>query len=399
MATTKFDFTNLIADRVPVGSLPAHRPSRPKYDFGTGYPDPDSFPAEGLVEALSRALKDHGRDMVLYPHLQGHPDMREFVAEKLRRFRGMDVDPSQIVMTGGSGPALAMFTQMFTNPGDTLITEDFVYSGTLSIMRSFNANIVGVAMDEEGMRPDALDQTIQDLTRQGKPPKFVYTIPSFQNPVGPDMGSQRRQDILAVAQKHGVPIFEDDCYEDLRFEGERNPAIYSYDESESVLYCGTFSKILAAGMRLGYLVAPKELIPRIIGMHYGRPISQFAALAALYYLRDNMDEHIAELCDIFKSRRDTMLGAVGEYMGSSVVSNRPGGGMYLWLTLPEGIDVAAVAGKAREQGVAYTPGPSYSPRGDGHNYLRLCYGYENHQSIREGVAKLAEIFEKEGILK
>ena len=185
MASNTFDFTDFIAERVPPGRAPV-RVARPQYDFAVGYPDPDSFPADGLHEALGRALKDHGRDLVLYPHLQGLPALREFIAEKLRRERGMRVDADQVVLTGGSGPAIAMFTQLFTDPGDTILTEYFTYLGALGIMRGFAANIVGVAMDEEGMRPDALDEAIQDLKRRGKRPKFIYTIPSFQNPVGTD---------------------------------------------------------------------------------------------------------------------------------------------------------------------------------------------------------------------
>ncbi|MEE8443133.1 MAG: PLP-dependent aminotransferase family protein [Dehalococcoidia bacterium] len=397
MTTGYFDFSELIAERVPPGTT-ARAGGRPKYDFGTGFPDPDSFPSEGLHEALGRALKEQGRDLVLYPDPQGLPAFREFVVEKLRRERGMIVSPDQVLITGGSGLAIAIYTQLFTNPGDTLLTEQFTYGGTLNIMRNVNANIVGVETDADGMSPSALDETIQDLKRQGKRPKFIYTIPSFQNPLGTDMGVKRRQDILAVATQHGVPIYEDDAYEDLRFEGERSPAIYSYDDSRMVMYSGTFSKILGPGMRLGYMVAPQELMPRINALNWGRPTSQFAVLAAYYYLRDHLDEHVVEVSDILRSRRDTMLGALGEFMGSSAVSSNPPGGMYLWVRLPEGANAAQAAGKARERGVAYLPGTNFSPRGDGENYLRLCYGYENHQGIREGITTLAEVFTKEGML-
>ena len=397
MTSHTFDFTEFLAEGLPAGLAP-QSDIRPRYDFAVGYPDPKSFPADGLHEALGRALKDHGRDLVLYPHRQGLPALRELVAEKLRRERGMRVDPEQVVLTGGSGPAIAMFTQLFTNPGDTLLTEHFTYLGALAIMRGFGANIVGVPTDEEGMRPDALDQTIHDLERQGKRPKFIYTIPSFQNPLGTDMKTQRRLDILAVAQRHGVPIYEDDAYEDLRFEGERYPAIHSYDESGMVLYSGSFSKIVAPGMRMGYMVAPRELVPRITGMHWGTPTSQFSALATFYYLRDHLDEHVAELCDIYRSRRDTMLGALGESLGSAAVATRPSGGMYIWVRLPEGANTVAIAEKARERGAAYLPGPRFSPREDGHNCFRLCFGYEDHQGIRDGIALLGEVFEEEGLL-
>ncbi|MBI4201741.1 MAG: PLP-dependent aminotransferase family protein, partial [Chloroflexi bacterium] len=229
-------------------------------------------------------------------------------------------------------------------------------------------------------------------------PRMVYTIPSFQNPLGTDMGIARRKAILAVAQRYGIPIYEDDAYEDLRFEGERAPAIHSYDDSGMVVYSGTFSKILAPGVRIGFLTAPKELIPRINAMYWGRPTSQFAVLAALYYLRDHLDDHVSEICDILQSRRDTMRAAIGEYMGSAATSSNPAGGLYLWVGLPEGGDTTAMVEKARQKGVAYLGGASFSPSGTGKNYLRLCFGYEDHQGIREGIAALAGVFAENGLL-
>jgi len=214
-------------------------------------------------------------------------------------------------LSGAYHPQIALFVQLFTNPGDVLLTESFTYVGTLGIMRNLQARIVGVDTDKEGMKPDSLDQTINDLARLSIKPKLIYTIPTFQNPLGTDMGVQRRKDILAVAQKHGVPIYEDDAYEDLRFENERAPAIQSYDDSGIVVYSGTFSKILGPGMRIGFLTAPRELLPRINAMYWGRPTSQFAVLAALYYLREHLDDHVSEICDILRSRRDIMLTAIG----------------------------------------------------------------------------------------
>ncbi|MFQ5874441.1 MAG: PLP-dependent aminotransferase family protein [Dehalococcoidia bacterium] len=399
--TERFDFSGLIAERVPPGlSIETDFGSvRPEYDFGVGYPDPDSFPSAHLQEAVSKVLTHHVRDMVLYPHLQGHPMVRSFIADKLSRDRQMRIDPSEIVLTAGSGPAIALTIQLLVNPGETVVAEEFAFNGTLNMLRSLRTQVVGVSMDAEGMRPDALEQTIQDLTRQGRKPKFIYTIPTFQNPVGTDMGSDRRQDILRVAQKHGVPIFEDDCYEDLRFAGLRSPAIHSYDESETVLYCGSFSKILGAGMRLGFLVAPKELVPRIVAMNYSRPPSQFASLAATYYLQEHLYEHIAELRDVFGSRKDTMLAAIGEHMGPSVSSSNPDGGIYLWLRFQEGVDTTTTVTTAQEKGVAYTAGPIYSPTGEGKNFIRLCFGYENNTKIETGIAILADHFRNEGILK
>lgn len=393
----KFDFSKLIASHVPPGAT-SRNPTRPKYDFGTGFPDPGSFPGEGLHEALGRALKDKGRDLVLYPDVQGHPEMREFVVDKLSRERGMAIHPDQVLMTGGSGPAIALFVQLLTNPGDVLLTEDYTYVGTLTIMRNLRARIVGVKTDDQGIVPEALEETIKDLARFEITPRMIYTIPTFQNPIGTDMGRERRQAILAIAQKYGLPIYEDDAYEDLRFSGDRAPAIHSYDDTGRVLYSGTFSKILGPGMRVGFLVAPQELMPQINSMHWGRPTSEFALLASLYYLRDHLDDHVDEISDILESRRDAMIEAIGEHMGANVSTSKPDGGLYLWVGLPEGANTVPVMEKARKEGVAYLPGSSFSPSGAGKNYLRLCFGYETPEVIREGVEVLANVFTEEGLL-
>jgi 2-aminoadipate transaminase len=395
--TEKFDFSSLIATHVPKGAG-GRAGSRPKYDFGVGFPDPASFPMDGLHEALGRALKDKGRDLVLYPDPQGHPEMREFIADKLARERGMKITPEQVLVTGGSGPAIALFVQLLTNPGDILLTEDYTYRGTLDIMQNLRARVVGVATDALGMMPEALEEAIQQLTRFKTAPKMIYTIPTFQNPLGSEMNRERRQAILAVAQRYGVPIYEDDAYEDLRFSGERTPSIHSYDDSDLVLYSGTFSKILGPGMRVGFLVAPLEVMPKLNAMHWGRPASEFAVLAALYYLRDHLDDHVAEICQILAIRRDAMIQAIGENMGPSVTTSRPEGGLYLWVGFPEGTDTTPLLAQAREEGVSVLPGSNFSPTESGKNYLRLCFGYETPEMIREGIDVLTNVFMQNGLL-
>ncbi|MQF83109.1 aminotransferase class I/II-fold pyridoxal phosphate-dependent enzyme, partial [SAR202 cluster bacterium AD-802-E10_MRT_200m] len=339
-----FDFTHLLAETVPFAPASPHLMAardRPKFDFAVAYPDLESFPNEALTEALGRALKDNKNEMVLYPHAQGLPELRQLVADKLASERDIKVGIDQVLITPGSGQAIALFTELFTNPGDTIITEEFTYSNALNVMRRFGANIVGAPLDHEGIRPDALDEIIQDLVKHGNAPKFIYTIPTFQNPTGADMGIKRRHEILAVAQKHRVPIYEDDCYMDLRFEGDPAPAMFAADDSEMVLYSGSFSKIIAPGMRLGWMVAPSQLVGPINSIHLGTPPSVFSSLAALYYLRDNMKQHVSELCDIFRAKRDTMLSTLGETMGSSIVCTRPPGGLYLWVQLANRKDVGA----------------------------------------------------------
>ena len=399
MTANTFDFSDRIARGIPPAPKAAPGGGRVAFDFTTAFPDPDSFPADGLLEALGRALKDEGKDLVYYPHPQGHPAMREFIAEKLEQERGMNVSPDQILLTTGSGQAVARYVELLTDPGDIILTEKFSYSGTMGIMRRHGARLVGVDVDEEGIIPSALDDILTSLRDRGQRAKFLYTIPTFQNPTGTDMSLGRRQDVLDVAQRHRLPIFEDDCYADLRFDGENSPAIQSLDQEGSVLYCGSFSKIVAPGMRLGFMAAPPSIIDAVKAIHLGATPSQFSALATLYYLQDHLDEHVQELREIFRSRKDTAVAAVGEYFGSRAECSDPDGGLYLWLKLPEGANTAAVLAKARERQIGYGPGTNFSPGQDAYNYLRLCYGHLTHDTIRQGVANLAAFLEEEGMLE
>ena len=399
MTANAFDFSDRIARGIPPAPKAAAGGGRVEFDFTTAFPDPDSFPADGLHEALGRALKDEGKDLVYYPHPQGHPAMREFISQKLERERGMNVSADQIILTTGSGQAVARYVELLTDPGDIILTEKFSYSGTMGIMRRHGARLIGVDIDEEGIIPSALDEVLTSLRDRGQRAKFLYTIPTFQNPTGTDMSLGRRQDVLDVAQRHRLPIFEDDCYADLRFDGENSPSIQSLDQEGSVLYCGSFSKIVAPGMRLGYMAAPPSVINAVQAIHLGATPSQFSALATMYYLRDHMDEHVQELREIFRSKKDTAVAAVGEYFGSRAECSDPDGGLYLWLRLPEGANTATALAKARERGISYGPGTNFSPGQDAYNYLRLCYGHLTRDVIRHGVANLAAFLEEEGMLE
>ncbi|MEE9199227.1 MAG: PLP-dependent aminotransferase family protein, partial [Dehalococcoidia bacterium] len=362
MAASEIDFEGLFADNTPPKSaFTSPLTQRFKYDFGIAFSDPEVFPSAGLHRALGQALKEEGRELAYYPHPQGHPAMRELLADTLARNRGMKVSPEQIRLTAGSMQAIVLLTELFIDPGDTILTEEFLYMGTLRVFRRFKVNTVGIGTDQEGMRPDLLEQAIQEMRQKGSRIKLIYTVPTFENPIGTDMGLQRRKEILAVAQRYGIPIFEDDCYVDLRFEGKPSPAIHSLDGSGSMLYCGSFSKILGPGMRLGWVVAPEEVQERIGTIHLGATPSQFSVLAALHYLREERDGHVSELVQSFKAKRDVMLAAVGESFGTAAVTSRPTGGMYLWVELPEGTDTVALLEKAKARDIRYGPGPIFSP--------------------------------------
>ena len=275
MVSPSFSYESLFAQNVPVtGRAPN---VKAKYDFAVAYPAPETMPLDGLVEAVREAMDREGRDLSYYPHPAGLPALRELLADKLGRDRNMTVSADDIVLTAGSGEAIGMMIQAMTDPGDVLLTEEFVYLGTLRQMRRYRAEVVGVKCDEQGIIPDVLADTIKRLQGQGKKVKFLYTIPTFQNPLGFTMTLERRQRVLEICQGAGLPIFEDDCYVDLRFEGEDVTSFHSMDDSGSVVYTGSFSKIVAPGMRMGYLVAPNQVMERAMSFKSPSGANEFAA--------------------------------------------------------------------------------------------------------------------------
>ncbi|MDE2787831.1 MAG: PLP-dependent aminotransferase family protein [Chloroflexota bacterium] len=391
---SEFNYEGLFAERAPITTRGANRHAR--YDFAVAYPDPDTLPLTGLVDALSVALEREGRDLAYYPVSAGYPPLRELVADKLRRDRQMEVTADDIVLTSGSGEAINMLIQAMTDPGDVLLTEEYVYLGTMRQMRLWSANVVGVKCDDDGIIPEALDETIRAQHAAGRRVKFLYTIPTFQNPLGWTATLERRQRMLEVCQSHGVPILEDDCYVDLRFEGEDVTSISSLDDSGSVLYVGSMSKIIAPGVRMGYLVAPEIVRERALSFKSGG-VNQFAALAIEEYLRNHMYDHIDEENQALRAKRDAMLAALGEHFGNRATWSKPEGGLYLWLTMPEGTDLAAFQEQSFNEGVGYYNGAMFSPEGNGTNMARLCFGHPTAQTVSDGIAELAAIFERNGI--
>ncbi|HAA94807.1 MAG TPA: hypothetical protein DHW65_08560 [Dehalococcoidia bacterium] len=367
-----------------------------KYDFAVAYPDPDNLPLDDLIEAVRTGFEREGRDLAYYSSPSGDPELRQLVAEKLQRERNMKVTADDMVLTSGSGEAIGILIQALTDPGDVVLVEEFVYLGTLNQMRRYGADVVGVKCDDDGIIPEDLDKVITEQLGKGKKVKYLYTIPAFQNPLGWTMSLERRKQVLDITGKHGVAVFEDDCYADLRFEGEDVTSFHSLDDTGRVVYCGSFSKIIAPGMRMGYLVAPKPVIARAWSFKSGGAVSQFTALTIAEIMKGNLGQHIEIQNQALQVKRDAMVSALGENFGSNVSWSVPKGGLYIWVKFPEGTDLAAVQEQVFEEGVSYYNGSQFSPTGEGSNYIRLCFGHPSPDTIRKGVAELARILQKIG---
>lgn len=368
-----------------------------KYDFAVAYPDPDSLPLDDLIEAVRSGFKREGRDLAYYSSPSGDPELRKLVAEKLTRERNMTVGPDDLVLTSGSGEAIGIVIQALTDPGDVVLTEEFVYLGTLNQMRRYGADVVGVKCDDGGIIPDDLDSVISEQKAKGKKVKYLYTIPMFQNPLGWTMSLERRKQVLEVTGKHGLPVFEDDCYADLRFEGEDVTSFHSLDDTGRVVYVGSFSKIIAPGMRMGYLVAPKDVIGRAWSFKSGGAVSQFTALTIAEYMKGGINRHIEEQNRALAAKRDAMVAALGENFGSSVTWTVPQGGLYVWVKFPGGVDLNAVQEEIFHEGVSYYNGSQFSPSGVGSNYVRLCFGHPSVATINEGIAEFARILDQKKV--
>ncbi len=371
----------------------------PEYNFVGGHNDADSIPVDGLLAAAQAVIGREGRQLALYQldsGPMGYRPLRDFIAAKLARRAGMTVDPDNILVTSGSLQALDLVNGVFLAPGDTVVIEDACYGGTISRFQRLGVRYVGVPVDQDGMDTDALAATLDDLAAQGVKPKFIYTIPTVQNPTGTVMTRARREALLRIASDHDLPVFEDDCYADLLWEGERPPAIHALDTDGRVIYCGSFSKTIAPALRVGYLIAPWPVMAQAMPLKTDAGSGALEQMVLGEYAPAHFDAHVDRLCGALKAKADALVGALEEQFGASAEFLEPRGGIFLWVTLPETVDTSRLAEVAQAEGVAINPGAEWvADPADGRNRLRLCFAHPSAETIRAGVAKLAEICHRE----
>lgn len=387
------DYAALLRPGAPTdgGAIVGH--VRQRYDFATGHPDPVELPLDELVTGLQMALNDEGRTLAWYPHPLGYPPLRDYLASKLRRDRRIRCTADQLILGDGSSQPIAMVMDALLEPGDVVLCESFTYGGTLNVIRRMGAQAGGVECDEIGMIPDALDAALRRHANSGHAAKLIYTIPTFQNPLGTTADETRRGELLEMARRHGVPILEDDCYVDLRYEGEAEPAIRALDETgDTVIYVGSFSKIIGPGMRLGYVLAPDALMSPLASIKTGGGVNQFAAMA-VHRLADQgkLDEHIVQSCKTQRAKRDAMWAALESNFADAATWSQPQGGIYLWVQLnDQQVDTADLVEPAVAHEVGITTGVTFHPEGTGGNHhFRLCFGFNTLEEIAEGVSRLA----------
>ena len=373
----------------------------PRFNFVFGHNDPDQVPAAELADAVARVIGESGHLLGMYnlgQSPQGHDRLRNFVAAKLRRRSGIACRPEDVVLTSGSLQAMDLVNNLLIAPGDTVILEEFTYGGAIGKVGRLGGRVVGAPLDERGIRIDALRDILARLRADGVTPKYIYTIPTVQNPTGSIMTLERRHALLSLAREYGVPIFEDECYADLVWSGERPPALYALSPTE-VIHVGSFSKSLAPALRIGYIVADWPVLGTILATKTDAGSGALAQMVVAEYVSRDFDAHLSTLTEALKVKLDATVEALSREFGTAAELFVPEGGIFLWLKLPDGVDVRTFAAPALRAGLAFNPGPEWACDPESaKSYIRLCFALPSVADIQAGVAELARIcFEHTGI--
>jgi 2-aminoadipate transaminase len=362
--------------------------------FAGGLPAPDVFPVERFETACHRVLEAKGPMALQYSASEGYTPLREYLAQKMAKYR-IIAGPENVLITSGSQQALDLIGKLLINPGDRILVEAPTYLGALQAFNVYGAEYVSVPVDHDGLRTGELEEAL----RSG--PKFMYVLPNFQSPGGVTLCEPRRHELVLLADKYGIPIIEDDPYGQLRFEGAHLPPLLVLDRDNlrrddgklgNVIYLSTFSKTLAPGLRLGWIVAPPDVITKLVQLKQGADLhtSTFDQMVAYEVVHDGfLDEHVKKIRAVYRERRDVMLAALTEYFPPEVTWTHPQGGLFLWVTLPEGLDLEHLFQAGLRENVAFVPGDCFYPDGDeGRRHMRLNFSHSTPQQIREGVRRL-----------
>jgi 2-aminoadipate transaminase len=326
----------------------------------------------------------------------GYLRLREFLAQKLKRTAGIDCDAGEILITSGSLQALDLVNGILLTRGDTVIVEQATYQGALTRLARLGVTPLGIPLDDGGMRMDALAAALEELKHKGIRPKYIYTIPTVQNPTGTILNEARRRELLALAAQYGVPIFEDDCYSDLIWTGARPPALYAMSKSRNVIHIGSFSKSIAPALRVGYIVADWDLLARMLAIKTDAGSGAVEQMVLGEFCPIHFTEHVPSLTRGLRAKLETLMDALNEQFGTAAEFEDPKGGIFLWVKLPDQVDTQRLYQPALAAGVAINPGPEWATdKGYGRSRTRLCFANPSHEAIREGVAALAEVCRRE----
>jgi 2-aminoadipate transaminase len=362
--------------------------------FAGGLPDPSTFPVDEL-KAITLAVLDREPQLALqYGPTEGDARLRDELVKWMAK-DGITVSRDQILITIGSQQGLDIVGRVFLDPGDVVIVERPSYMAALQVFRSYRVEMAGGELDDDGLRPERLEETLARLARGGKRVKLLYAVPDFQNPSGVTLSGPRRQAVLDLARAHHLLVVEDSPYRELRFEGTAPPPLAALDRDGQVIYLSTFSKTLCPGMRIAWIAARDEIIQSFVTAKQGMDLCCPAftqAIAAEFCARGHLPERIPQITALYRRKRDVILDALARDMPDGVTWTRPAGGLFLWVRLPEGMDAEQLLRPAvEEEGVAYVAGSGFHADGGGKNTLRLNFSFPSEANIDEGIRRLARL--------
>ena len=375
----------------------------PRYNFIGGHNDPESTPVAALQVAADAVLTREGRTLATYGLESGplgYLPLREFLVGKLARHAGIETKADDILITSGSLQGLDLVNALLVSPGDTILIEEDCYGGSISRLNRLGANIIGIPQDAQGLRVDALAETLARLQRTGVTPKYLYAIPTIQNPTGSIMPLDRRRALLALAIEAGIPVVEDDCYADLVFTGARPPAISALAREanwDGVIHLGSFSKSIAPALRVGFLVAGWDIMSRLLALKQDAGSGALEQMVLAEFCTQHFDAHLARLRPALKAKADALVAALAEHFGTAAEFAKPEGGIFLWVTLPDAVDTSRLAAVAAQSGIAFNAGAEWSvtPLERSTRRLRLCFANPSVDVIMAGVAELAGVCQRE----
>jgi 2-aminoadipate transaminase len=392
-------YAGLFASRTKVMKSSAMRDlmavtARPEViSLAGGLPDTSSFPPETFAAVAQRIATESCAKALQYGPTEGLEETKTCIAEVMAA-EEMRVDPEDIVVTTGGQQVIDLVTKTLIDPGDVVIAEGPTYPGAVPVFHSYQADVVQIEMDGDGMRVELLEQVLDRLDREGRRPKFIYTVPSFQNPAGVTMSLPRRKRLVELAHERELLVLEDNPYGLLRYEGGPHPPLYRLDGGVYVMYLGTFSKILSPGIRLGWVVAPPPVLEKI---NLGKQAADLCTstlsqlMVQAYFEHARWRDYVESLTEIYRARRDTMLDALAEHFPPQAEWTRPAGGLFIWATLPDFIDTTDLLARALRENVAFVPGEAAYLDGRGRSSMRLNFSGCDEDAVREGIRRIGEV--------
>ena len=362
-----------------------------------GLPDTSTFPTDTFAAVTQAIAHESCAKALQYGPTEGLPETKECIAEVMQ-VEGMRADPEDIVVTTGGQQVIDLVVKTLVDPGDVVVAEAPTYPGAVPTFYSYQADVVQIEMDSDGMRIDLLEETLDRLEHDGRRPKFIYTVPTFQNPAGVTMSLERRRRLVEIANERELLVLEDNPYGMLRYEGEPLPPLRSLDGGVFVMYLGTFSKILSPGIRLGWVVAPPPVLEKI---NLGKQAADLCTstlsqlMVHAYFEQSHWRDYVESLTELYRDRRDTMLDALAEFFPREAEWTRPQGGMFIWATLPDFIDTTDLLARALRENVAFVPGSGAYLDGRGRSSMRLNFSASDGDDIREGIRRIGEVIKEQ----